>query len=773
MEELKFIGTNILRPDAQDKVRGKTQYTGDLKFPGMLYARLLRSPLAHAYIRKIDTRAARRIPGVKTIVLGKDYPFRFGGSSVRDTPILAWEKVLYHGEPVAAVVATDDQAAQEAIDRIETEFEPLPGVFDPVSGMEPDAPVLHPDLGSYTRASFVKPVSGTNICTHAILRTGDVKEGFRVSDRIYENSYRIPSIQHASLESHVTVSQADGSGRVTLWASTQSPYLVRSETCDALGWDLNRLRVIVPPLGGGFGGKDFPRLEPLATVLALEAKGQPVRLWLDRDEEFLTKVRPALVSVLKTGVKRDGSLVALEAKLHFDNGAYADFGPAVARASCFSVTGPYRIPHVMSDAYLVYTNTPPAGSFRGFGVPEIAWGYESQMDIIAADLGIDPVEFRLKNGLEEGDESPTGETMHSVGMKECLRRVSTAMAWGPNAPKRKGVGRGIAAVHKSTGTPASSSIFIKMNEDGKADLLTSGVDMGQGLKTVLSQIAAEELGLTPDAVRVSFPDTGYTPYERTTTGSRATFLIGNSTRKAAAEVRKQMLAVASQILEAPPGDLMIQNSKIWVKGEEGRSITVGELWKGGLYSRGQYPLLGGGACSTADVYQPIDPATGRSARPTTFWMYVVQGVDVAVDEETGKIAVTRIVSAHDVGKAIHPLNCEGQIEGAVVMGIGSALMEGMVFENGQLSNSDWSSYRIPTALDIPTIVPLIVEATHPDGPFGAKGLGEPGVGPIPPCIGNALFDATGIRVFDLPLTHEKIYWALKKRRVPQPPDLGR
>lgn len=758
-----FIGRSILRPDAREKVRGKAVFTGDLKLPGMLCGRILRSPIPHGRILTIDARAAFAVPGVKAVVLGKDHPLRFGHGTVKDTPILAWEKVLYRGEPLAAVAALDDEAAQEAIERIRVEIEPLPAVFDPVAAAEPGAPLLHPQLADYPRASFVKPSPGTNICHHSLLRTGDLRHGFETSDRIYENSFRIPAIHHCPLEPHGVVAQADGGGRVTLWSSTQSPHLVRAEICEALGWDMHRLRVIVPAVGGGFGSKDFPKLEPIATLLALKTKGRPVRICLDRDEEFVTKVRPALISRLKTGVKRDGSLVALEAKLFFDNGAYADLGPAITRNCCYAVTGPYRIPHVASDAFLVYTNNPVSGSFRGFGVPEIAWSYESQMDIMAVDLGIDPLTFRLRNGLEEGNLSATGETMHSVGLKDCLRQVASAMGWEARPPKERGAGRGLAAVYKSVGTPSASSVLLKVNEDGTADLLTSGVDMGQGLKTTLSQIAAEELGLTPEVIRVSSPDTDFTPYERSTTASRCTFHVGNSTRKAAADVREQLLALASEILEVHPRDLRIAQGKIWVAEKPERAITVAGLWQGGFYSRGQYPLLGRGAFSTADLFRPLDPATGRSPRPTAFWMYVAQGVEIRVDEETGKVELLKLVSAHDLGRAVNPLNCEGQIEGAVAMGIGSALLEEMVFEDGQHLNSDWSTYKIPTALDIPPIVPILVEASHPDGPFGAKGLGEPGVGPTPPCIANALFDATGIRIHDLPLNPEKVYWALKRK----------
>ncbi|MFQ5852730.1 MAG: xanthine dehydrogenase family protein molybdopterin-binding subunit [Candidatus Binatia bacterium] len=763
MEELEFIGKSLLRPDAREKVRGRTVYTSDLKLPNMLQGRILQSPHAHARIVSIDTQAASKVPGVAAVITGKDYPLRFGHGSVKDTPILAFEKVRYHGEPVAAVAALDKEAAQEALERIRVEYEPLAAVLDPREGAEPEAPVVHPDLASYEKAGFIEPIPGTNICHHSFLRAGDVETGFKASDRIYENTFRIPAIQACPLETHVAIAQVDGSGRVTIWSSVQAPYAVRANVCDALGWEMSRVRVVVPLVGGGFGSKDFPKVEPIAVLLALEVDGKPVRICLDRDEEFVTKVRPRLISVLKTGVKLDGTLVAFEAKLYFDNGAYADMGPAITRNACYAITGPYKVPNVSSDAYCVYTNLPVAGSFRGFGVGEIAWGYETQMDIIAADLGMDSVEFRLHNGLEEGSISATGEVMHSVGLKECLRKVASALDWQKGSEHEKG--HGIAAVYKSTGTPSASAVLLKMNEDGTVNLLTSQVDMGQGVKIMLAQIAAEEIGLTPEAIQVSSPDTDLTPYERSTTGSRATFMAGNSTRIAAADLRMQMLELAANLLEAPPGDLVIKRGKIWVKGVRERAISVSQLWEGGQYSKLQYPLLGRGAYSTADIYQPIDRQTGRSGRPTAFWMYCVQGAEIKVDRDTGKIELIRLAAAHDLGKAVNPVNCEGQIEGAVAQGIGITLMEEMVFEEGRLQNTDWTTYRIPTILDVPPIRALIVEAPHPDGPFGAKGLGEPGVAPTPPCIANALFNATGVRIRDLPLTPEKVYWALKGKTV--------
>jgi CO/xanthine dehydrogenase Mo-binding subunit len=761
MEEFQCIGRTMVNEEVRDKARGKTVFTDDLKFPNLLHARLLRSPLAHARIRSIDKRRAMKVSGVEAILLGKDYPMLFGQSTVRDRPILAWEKVLHVGEPVAVVAAVDEQAAQEALEQIEVEYDPLPAVFDPVKAMEPDAPLLHPALDKYQRVGFVHPVPGTNICHHGILRTGDPEKGFKESDRIYENTFRIPAIQHCCLEPHVAVAKADG-GRVTLWTSTQSPYVVRAEVCDTLGWELNRLRVIVPPIGGGFGNKATPAIEPMAVVLALETGGMPVRICLDRDEEFILKVRPAFVCSFKTGVKRDGTLVAFESRLYLDNGAYADQGPAIARTSCFTATGPYRIPHGKTDVYLMYTNNPVSAALRGFGIPETAWGWESQLDIIAADLGVDPLEFRLKNALDEESLSVTGEVMRSVGVKQCLHQVRSAMAW--ETGEVKGTGRGIAAAYKFGGGTAGSSVLLKVNEDGTANLLTSAVDMGQGLKTTLSQIAGEASGLDPRGIRVSFPDTEVTPYEWATVASRATFCVGNSTRIAAADARKQILEIASEILECPAEDLLMRDGKIWVREEPSRNIKVTELWEGALPARRLYPILGRGAYSTVGTIRPTDRATGRSTRAATFWMYGAQGVELRVCEDTGKIELLRLVASQDVGRIIDPIRCEGQIEGAVVMGIGGALTEEMVFESGRLVNPDWSTYKIPTALDVPPIVPLVVEDPHPDGPYGAKGMGEVGLGPTAPAIANALFNLSGVRIYDLPLTPEKVYWALKKKK---------
>ena len=370
MKELEYVGKSVLKKDAQEKVRGKMVYPSDIKLPDMLHARILRSSYSHAKIVSIDKSKALRVPGVVAVVVGSDYPFKFGHGTVKDTPILAWEKTRYCGEPIAAVAAVDRDAAQEAVEQIEVQYEAIPAVFDPVKAFKSNSPLVHPDLGSYEKAGFVKPIYGTNVCHHSTLRTGNIEEGFKASDRI-------PAIQHCPLETHISIAQMGGQGRVTIWSSSQAPYVVRANICDALGWDLNRVRVIVPAaIGGGFGSKDFPKIEPIATILALEVKGKPVRICIDRDEEFITKVRPSVTSTLKTGVKKDGTLIALEAELFFDNGAYADLGPAILAMRPRDLTKflmSNQMPIVFIPIFRLQGASEALGSVRLLGAMRLKW----------------------------------------------------------------------------------------------------------------------------------------------------------------------------------------------------------------------------------------------------------------------------------------------------------------------------------------------------------------------------------------------------------------
>ncbi len=760
MSDLAYVGQRVVRKDAAEKVTGRAVYGVDVKLPGMLHGRILRSPLAHARIVKIDVTKAARLPGVRAVVTGKDAPFTHNAAIIKDWPFFAQEKVRHVGEAVAAVAAVDEETAEEALALIDVDYEELPAVFDAEAAMQPGAPLVHERLMEYPRAEAFHPVAGTNICNYYKLRRGDVERGFADAAVVVEERYTTAMMQHCPMETHVAVAQQTMDGRLTVWTSAQSPYWTRSELAIALGMPMSDIRVIVPYVGGGFGAKHAVKVEQYAIALAMKANYRPVRLALTRAEEFGTAlVRQPTIIDIKTGVSRDGTILARHAKIVWNTGGYADLSPAVSRNAGFAAGGPYVIPNVWVDSYCVYTNNPVSGAFRGFGVPEVTWAGESQLDSVARRLGMDPLELRLKNAVEEGSESVLGERLHSVGVKECLRKAAAAVGWGgPKAPNR---GRGVACMHKSTGTPTSSAAFVKLNEDGTVSLLSSAVEMGQGAATVLTQIVAEELGVAPESIRVVTPDTDATPFERSTTSSRTTFHAGNALLAAARDARQQILEVAADLLEANPKDLELRDGKVSVRGVPDRSVPLAKLWRSGMYARGQYPILGRGAYSTSGIYDPLDPVTGRSKRSTAFWMYAAQAAEVEVDRETGKVTVLKLGAAHDMGKAINPTTCEQQIEGALVMGLGQALFEELVVEQGRPVNPSFIDYKIPCTLDIPTLEAILVEAAHQEGPFGAKGLGEPGLAPTAAAIGNAILDAIGVRMHDLPITAEKVLRALR------------
>jgi carbon-monoxide dehydrogenase large subunit len=443
-----------------------------------------------------------------------------------------------------------------------------------------------------------------------------------------------------------------------------------------------------------------------------------------------------------------------------DTGAYADAGPVVARSAGMSITGPYKVPHIQADCYCVYTNNPIAGAFRGFGVPQLMWAMDSTMDILAEGIGMDPVDFRLKNALEEGDISATGQVLDSVGIKECIRRAAEEIKWGKRSQKYRGIGMG--TLYKMTQTPSSSSAFVKLSEDGSAEVLSSTVDMGQGSNTVLAQIAAEELGLEVNKVRVIAPDTDVTPYDHGTASSRSTFHMGNAVQQAAADAKKQLFDVAAEQLETRPEDLESRGGFIYVKGSKGPGTPISSIRMGITYGKGK-PIIGNGTFSVPEA-TPLDPETGQGAYPSVFWLYGAQAAEVEVDPETGKVEILRIVAAHDLGRVINPINCEQQIEGAVITGAGIALLEELVLQDGKPVNRNFRDYRIPTAMDAPAVTSFFVEAAHKDGPFGAKGVGEPALAPTAPSVGNAVYDAIGVRIKDLPITPEKILRALREKR---------
>ncbi len=760
MESLKIVGKSIPRIEGKDKVTGLTVFGADLKFPGMLYGKVLRSPLPHAKVAHVDISHAKRLSGVKAVVTGNDLPFTYG-AAVRDQPYYCFEKVRYIGDPVAGVAAVDEETAEEAIDLIQVEYEEQPAVFNPIEAMAPDAPLIHERLSGYVHSPSIIPISGSNICHHFKLRRGDIEEGFREADIIKEDVFTTSMVQHCHLEPHASIVRVDSSGVITIWTNTQSPYSCLRELSKSLGLSMNKIRIIVTPLGGGFGGKTWLKVEPLAMALAMKVKNhRPVKITLTRKEEFYATsvVRHPSIITVKTGVRKDGSLTARKVRIILDTGAYADLGPFVAIWAGLASPGPYKIPHIWTDAFCVYTNMPIAGAFRGFGSSQTMWAIESQMDIIAEKLGMDPAEFRLKNALEDGSVSCTGQVLYGVGIKECIQKVTTAMNWRKKENKG-GQGKGIALMQQITATPTSSSCFVKVKEDGTAEIQVSTVDMGQGSDTVLAQIAAEELGVRVEDISIVSSDTDITPYDYGTSSSRSTFHMGNAVREAAMDAKKQLFEAAGELLNANPLDLVASEGFISIKNSPERRIPIYQIPMG--IGKGK-PIVGSGTFTVPDGTS-FDPDTGQGNNVSAFMMFAAHGAEVEVDRETGKVRVSRMVAAHDVGRAINPLACEQQIEGALGIGVSVALMEELKLVNGRPINPNFVDYKMATSMDMPEMEPIIVETYHDRGPYGAKGLGEPALAATAPAIANAIYNAVGVRIKDLPITPDKIVRALKEK----------
>ena len=767
-EQQTLIGADVPRIDAVPKVNGGAAYTDDLQLAGLLEADLLISPYAYARILSIDVSAARRLPGVAVVLTGDDVAGLYG-NTIRDRPILAQGVVRFIGESVAAVAAVSREVARAAIDLIRVEYEQLAPVLNLDAALAEDAPVLHANLGQYFRTSGDNfPLPGTNICSHFKIRKGDIVRGFAAADHVFEDTYEVPRNHHACLETHSVIAQYDGEGGLRLWCANQSPYVLQRTLCELLKLPMNKVQVSAPTLGGGFGSKIYPGIEPLAVMLARQAGRKPVRLSLEREQDFRSSVtnHGARITV-KTGVQRDGTLVARHVISHWDTGAYADCGPLVARNSGFTSAGPYRIPHVFVDAYAVYTNTPVASAFRGYGTPHVMWAYESHMDRIAAELGIDPLEFRLKNVIRDGDLSHTGEQMVAVGVGECLRQVAAAVGWQPGRTPAKidlGDGRyrslGLACGWKGSMRNFATQATVRMVEDGSVEVNCSNVDMGQGSSTILAQIAAQELGVALDKVTVRRPDTFITPFDRTTSASRGTFHAGRAVLLAARDAWAQLARLAAKVFRSDPEEVTAQAGSV-ENSRTGQTFSFAQII--GKAVLGGVNVIGQGS-SYMEGGTGLDAETGQGANPTSFWMYAANIADVEVDTRTGKVRIHKIFGAADVGHAINRENCRQQIQGGIAMGLGIAMTEEMQFEDGAVANPNLHDYRLPTCPDVPRIVPIIVEVPHPDGPYGAKGLGEMPVGPVAPAIANAIARSTGVRIKSTPMTPERVFMALQKAR---------
>ncbi len=750
-----IVGQPANRLDALDKVTGAAQYAADMRLPGMLYGKALRSPHAHARIVSVKTERAAQLPGVVAVVTGLEFDW-LGGEAVKDMPFLARDRVRYVGEPVAAVAARDEQTAEEAIKLIEVQYEVLPAVLDPVSGAQKGAPIIHDHLERYEHIGAVIPVPNTNIINLSEDKQGDVERGFAQSDYVFEDTFHIHTAHHGQIEPHCCIAQWGADDRLTLWTPNDGPHRLRKDIADALRIPLTQVRVIVPYLGGGFGGKGGLKVEPIAIALARKIPRRPIRVLLSREEVFTsTLVRHGGVFKIKTGVKKDGTLVAREVTGYWDTGAYAEKGPTVTKQAMSSAAGPYRIPNIRLVGYCVYTNRIIAGAYRGYGTPQVTWAYESQMDMIARRLGLDPLEFRLKNALHEGDTMATGQPAHSVGLEDCLRKVAAELKWGEK--RTPGTGIGIACTGKNTKTPSGSAASVAFNQDGTANVLTSTVEIGQGAKTIFAQMAAEELGLPLDKVRVSFPDTDTTPYDASTTSSRSTFHMGNAVRAAAIDAREQIVALAAMLFKCKVEDLKAERGQIDFVADPGHPVSFAKVLK-------QAYSAGGTVLGRGFYYPATEKDSGMWSAPSVFWMYGAQGAEVKVNPETGQVDVLKLVAAHDVGRAINPQTCAGQIEGGAVHGLSIAMTEEVLSDNGRILNPNLHDYKMATTMDLPQVVSYIVEAPHQAGPYGAKGVGEPVLSPTAAAVANAIEDAVGVRIQSLPLTPERVYAEIDKAR---------
>ena len=745
------VGRSIPRLEGRAKVTGRAEYVHNLRLPGMLYGKIFRSTIAHGRIRRIDVSAARAVEGVHRVITGVDIrtviPDPHYGPAFHDQPILAFEKVRYSGEPVALVLASDPHVAEEAASRIVAEYEELPAVYDEVEAMTSKA-IVHDVLkpaGTFPDLKHLQGRKNTNIALDYRLRRGDAEAAFKKADKVFEHTFRTQQVLHLPLEPFVSAADP-GDGTITIHTASQSPSFVRIEIARLLGWPENKVRVKVPYLGGGFGAKLYIKLEALVTAAAL-LTGRPVKIALTMEEQFFTLTKHAATLRIKSSVTKDGRITARECEVWWNGGAYADIGPRITQKSGFTAPGPYDIENVRIDSYALYTNLPPAGALRGFGIPQLVWAYESHTDLIARELKMDPVEFRRKNILHDGRPQATGTVMKDAAIDKVLERTAARMGWGKPFDHGSGTvrrGRGIAIGFKAVVAPTTSVAIVNLYADGSCALYCSTVDMGQGSDTAMAQIVAEVLGIPVESITVVHPDTDVTPYDMATLGSRSTFHMGHAVRRASEEARDKLLALAQEV------------------GVSVETTPIREVF------RKKYGMQAGnivGSGTFVPPSMPTDHETGQCADVTPYWMIGATGAEVEVDTETGRVTVARLVNVADVGKAINPEIVETQLSGAAIMQLGFTMSEKMEFSAGACTNPSLADYKIPGMLDIPAgIENEAVDAKQGSGPFGAKGVGESGTFGVSPAVANAIEDAVGVRLMSLPLTAEAVYRALRAKQ---------
>ena len=774
---MDYIGKPIPQYDSYLKVTGTATYAFDIELAGMLYAKLVTSPHAHARIVKVDTSKAQNVPGVVAVATGAEFPYRLG-IYVGDRDVLAIDKVRWVGHPVAAVIAESLEAAERGIDQVEVEYEPLPGIFDPGEALKPNAPIIHEKMSEYRVSPAFKPIPGTNIANQFKLVRGDAESGLQEADIIIEGEFEIPHVSHGFMELQSIIADYKKDGTVEIWTSTQSPFSTRYLMALSLGIPVNKVIIKAPLCGGGFGGKVGIGWEPLVALLSKKAGYKPVKLVLSRKEQFCSApVREGFHASVKAGFKKDGKLFAYQARFVMDAGGYADYTVNVCRAAGYSSEGCYEVPNIQCESLAVYTTKVPTSAMRGFGYPESHWALERVMDMAAEKLKLDPVEIRLKNLLKPGiSETGTGERLREDAGDpvSVAKSVAKSIGWGlpSQKPTRPGRfrGKGIALCLKGPAQPpnAAASAIIKFNEDVSVDLLIGTGSFGQGTPTGLCQLVAEELGIPFDKVHVGLVrSTDVSAYTWQTVGSRGLFTDGAALMDAVKDAKDQIREVAAQVLKVRPEELEIADERVSLRGVPWHGLQLSEVVFGYTYPDGRSiggPIIGRGKFMSA-LTTYLDPDTGQGV-PTIFHTFGGTGVEIEVDVLTGVIEIIKASQAYDVGKAVNPLLLKGQIDGGFIMGQSVALYEEVLFdEQGWVLNPNLSNYKILRAKEAPTEIDgILIETPQNDGPHGARGIGELVMIGVAPAIANAIFHAIGVQITKLPMSPENVWRAIQQQR---------
>jgi CO/xanthine dehydrogenase Mo-binding subunit len=753
------VGSRARRLDADGKVTGKARYASDYKPTGMLYGKIVRSDRPAARIVKLDTSAAEALPGVLAVLSGKG-PWRPFGEVVKDQLVFAVDQVRCAGEPLAAIAAETPEIAEMAAQLIEVEYEDLPAVFDPLEALEPDAPLVHEDVTSHAGPADL--IREGNICAKVTLKRGNVDAVFANAHAVVKGTYKSHSVHQAPMEPRAAVAELDDVGRLVVHASTQHPFGVRQQIVDATGIGHGDIRVVAETVGGGFGSKLEAAVELYAALLT-QATGLPVRVVNTREEDFLSGVpRHPMIVELESAVDAEGRILARRGRIIMDSGAYAAGSPLLVGAAAILSTGPYDIEHLSIDALAVYTHNPTFGSYRGPTGPQMNFAVESHTDEIARTLGIDPVSIRLLNAFKEGDLGPSGQVLTNVGVTEAIKRAAEAIRFSersqPTEPNHRR-GKGLSAQWWLT-TAGSSGCTVMLNEDGTAVVHTGATEIGTGsVMAGVAQVVAEELGISYEKVKVKWGDTDGTPMDAGAQGSRTLYNMGNAAMQAAREAKQQLLAKAADVLEAAEADLEVADGVVSVRGVPDRSVTYAELMAGQMWATS--PVIGHGTFLTSfPESQAAATMNGQILPAFNAPSYHCHAAEVDVDLDTGIVRVLDFVVVQDVGFAINPLFIEGQMHGGAVQGIGWSLTEELHVQDGIIQNPNFALYKLPTTLEVPQIRTEILEFASADGPYGAKGVGEPPVIVPPGAIANAIADAIGKPIYQAPFTPERVFRAI-------------